>query len=552
MGYAGNRIVRTPHIDSLAEAGSWFSRFHVASSTCMSNRASFMTGRMPSLHKVRYNGVPLPLEAVTFVDLLRAGGYRTALIGKSHLQGMSTEATRVPRRPHDGGDAPPPELAEANRSPFTAEDYGWEFRQRWEQGNRSPVPLPYYGFDEVELVVGHGDRCTGHYEDWLRAKAPELADQRGPDAALKASATGLEKMVYQPALGEDCYPTRYVAERTIEYLRRHAGGHDGGHATGHDGGHVAGHDGGHVTGHDGGHATGQATGQAGTPFFVQCSFPDPHHPFTPPGRYWDMYDPAKVELPPSFFASTRDQIPPLRLLQRDFENNEPLRRWTFPFIAGEAQARECIARNYGQITFIDDAIGEILAELDRLGLRRNTIVCLMSDHGDWMGAHGLMLKGPMQYRDLVRVPMLWCDPDPAFNRGRIDALASTLDLARTILHRVGLAPANGTQGHSLAPLLRGEAERVRDRLLLEYTTQYPYLGFDDVLAVNTLLDDRWRLSVWEGCDWGELYDLAEDPEELRNLWEDPGYAAVRGDLLLRLVHEMQAHAERSPHPLSIA
>ena len=272
VGYAGNRVVRTPHIDSLAEAGSWLSRFHVASSTCMSNRATFMTGRMPSLNKVRCNGVPLPLEAVTFVDLLRAGGYRTALIGKSHLQGMSTEATRVPRRPDDGGDAPPPELAEANRSPFTAEDYGWEFRQRWEQGNRSSVPAPYYGFDEVELVVGHGDRCTGHYEDWLRAKAPELAGRRGPQAALQASATGLEKMVYQPAVGEDCYPTRYVGERTIAYLRRHADGH------------------------------------AGEPFFVQCSFPDPHHPFTPPGRYWDMYDPAEVELPPSFFRSTRDQI----------------------------------------------------------------------------------------------------------------------------------------------------------------------------------------------------------------------------------------------------
>ena len=99
VGYAGNRVVRTPHIDSLAEAGSWFSHFHVASPTCMSNRATFMTGRLPSLNKVRCNGVPLPLEAVTFVDLLRAGGYRTALIGKSHLQGMSTEATRVPRRP---------------------------------------------------------------------------------------------------------------------------------------------------------------------------------------------------------------------------------------------------------------------------------------------------------------------------------------------------------------------------------------------------------------------------------------------------------------------
>ena len=114
-------------------------------------------------------------------------------------------------------------------------------------------------------------------------------------------------MVYQPAVGEDCYPTRYVGERTIEYLRRHAG----------------------------------------EPFFVQCSFPDPHHPFTPPGRYWDMYDPAEVELPPSFFSSTRgrhralsrNQQPPGRY---DHLNPRPPR----PHQRGQRVLRRRFARDH--------------------------------------------------------------------------------------------------------------------------------------------------------------------------------------------------------------
>jgi len=85
VGYAGNSTLKTPHIDSIAERGSWFERFYVASPVCMPNRATFMTGRMPSLHGVRHNGIPLDLDQTTFVDLLRTAGYRTGLVGKCHL-----------------------------------------------------------------------------------------------------------------------------------------------------------------------------------------------------------------------------------------------------------------------------------------------------------------------------------------------------------------------------------------------------------------------------------------------------------------------------------
>ena len=86
LGCAGHPVVRTPNIDAIAARGTLFENFHVASQICMPNRASLMTGRMPSVHGLRYNGLALPARAVTFVDVLAKGGYKTAAIGKSHLQ----------------------------------------------------------------------------------------------------------------------------------------------------------------------------------------------------------------------------------------------------------------------------------------------------------------------------------------------------------------------------------------------------------------------------------------------------------------------------------
>ena len=157
----------------------------------------------------------------------------------------------------------------------------------------------------------------------------------------------------------------------------------------------------------------------------------------------------------------------------------------------------------------------------------------------------------MQYQSVVRTPFAWRDPDPRFNRGRIDELGSTLDLSRTVLSRAGLEPYNGVQGADLCPLLRGEGA-VRDRVLVEYTTQYPYLGLDDLVTVSTLIDRRWRISVWQNRDWGELYDLAADPHELNNLWSDPAAAPDKEAILVKLIHAIQNHADTSPWPLSVS
>ena len=104
----GHPVLQTPNIDRLAARGRRFDRFYVANPVCMPNRATLMTGRMPSLHGVRHNGISLSLQANTFVDLLRVNGYRTALLGKSHLQNFESR-TPILRRaaPPSGRDLPP-------------------------------------------------------------------------------------------------------------------------------------------------------------------------------------------------------------------------------------------------------------------------------------------------------------------------------------------------------------------------------------------------------------------------------------------------------------
>jgi arylsulfatase A-like enzyme len=103
LGCYGHPILRTPHIDSIAARGIRFERFYVATPVCMPNRATLMTGRMPSVHGARSNGLPLSLRANTFVDALRASGYATALVGKSHLQNFTGHPPILKRPPGAAG-----------------------------------------------------------------------------------------------------------------------------------------------------------------------------------------------------------------------------------------------------------------------------------------------------------------------------------------------------------------------------------------------------------------------------------------------------------------
>jgi arylsulfatase A-like enzyme len=263
-----------------------------------------------------------------------------------------------------------------------------------------------------------------------------------------------------------------------------------------------------------------------------------------------MAKPEDVAAPPSFHAEHAGLPPHMRWLYEMRDTGRAVKHTQALFACSEREAREAIALNYGSIKCIDDAIGRVMAELPMQD-GRDTVVIFTSDHGDFLGDHQILLKGPVHYRGLVRVPFIWADP--AGPKGeRSVALTQTTDIAPSILERAGLEPWNGIQGRSLFPLMKNQKEKLRERLLIEEDGQRHYLGFDGRVRMRSVITPRYRLSMYEGVSWGELYDRREDPDELVNLWEVPSAREARAGMTEELSRAMLEHAETSPYPTRIA
>lgn len=506
LGCYGHPVLRTPHIDSIAARGTAFDRFHVASPVCMPNRSSLMTGRMPSVHGVRSNGIPLSRNAVTFVDLLRDAGYRTALIGKSHLQNF-TEWPPIIKRPaaRAGYHEPAPPLRQALRNDLDARAYEQETPEHW-RTEAAAVATPFYGFDHVTLVRAHGDEPGGDYDRWLDARDPKARGLLGPKNSLPHDY--ICPQAHRTAIPAELYGTAFLGERAAAYLD-------------------------------------EADGEA--PFFLMVSFPDPHHPFNPPGKYWDMYKPDDFPVPEAFRRN--DWTPPtlVQSIIKERESGKANLTGMNTIGVSPREAQEARALTCGMIACIDDAIGHVLSALDRSGRREDTVVIFTSDHGDHLGDHRLMLKGAEQYQSIVRVPFIWADPDGSTRPARSGALASTMDISATVLERARIEPFSGIQGRSLLPAIAG-GRPVRDEIFIQYDHQAPSPGADVPPRVHTVIDDRYRLSVFHGTQWGELYDLVNDPGEFENLWDVPAHAGTRARMVERLLFAEIEHVDRVPLP----
>ncbi len=162
-----------------------------------------------------------------------------------------------------------------------------------------------------------------------------------------------------------------------------------------------------------------------------------------------------------------------------------------------------------------------------------------------MGDHQLLLKGALHYRGLVRVPFIWSDPQ-AQTRGLVSTgLCGTLDMAETILSRAGLQGHNGIQGADLMPAIKGGATG-HDSVVIEEHQRRGYMGFKNNFRARSLITREHRLTLYEGVEWGELYDFAADPYELKNLWDDPGSKELRHELTEKLARKMMELADSSP------
>jgi arylsulfatase A-like enzyme len=264
------------------------------------------------------------------------------------------------------------------------------------------------------------------------------------------------------------------------------------------------------------------------PWLMSVNIFDPHAPFNPPKEYLDRYD---LETLPGPYFRESDLSSQAKLAGVDFQN--PPRR------PEEFNARWIQAAYYAMIELIDDNVGRMLDALEESGQLENTVVIFMSDHGETLGDHGLLLKGNRFYEGLVRVPLIFSWPGH-FPTGVIsDALVELTDIAPTLLELAGLPPIEGAAGRSLLPILTGEAEphQHREFVRCEY---YRALNPDGPgrdegdfhIHFGTMhRTRRYKLCVYHGHPVGELFDLEADPWEFENLWDDPAHAPVRFDLL---------------------
>jgi arylsulfatase A-like enzyme len=179
-------------------------------------------------------------------------------------------------------------------------------------------------------------------------------------------------------------------------------------------------------------------------------------------------------------------------------------------------------------------------------------VIFTTDHGDFLGDHRLLLKGPAHFEGITHVPFIWAEPGARAPRTS-DALAGTLDIASTILDRARVQPYNGIQGASLVPSIEDAGARLaRPSMVIEDDQQRPAFGMPSGVRMRTLVTPRWRMTIIQDDPYGELYDLANDPHEMDNLFDDPAHRAIRAELMGELAYRQMELADRSPLPTSRA
>jgi choline-sulfatase len=268
----------------------------------------------------------------------------------------------------------------------------------------------------------------------------------------------------------------------------------------------------------------EAAREPDRPWALVVSTEAPHDPYVVPRELYDRYDPAALDLP----ASADDDLAGRPALYRRI-------RRTWDALADD-EIRQATACYYAACSGIDDQVGRILAALDATGQAEETLVVFTSDHGDYLGAHGLWLKGVVPSEEVYRVPLILRGPGVPAGL-RVEAPVSLLDLPRTLV-RLLLGEDFGGHGRDLGPWLEGaappdggEAHAEFHGQRLRYTQRIVWHG-------------RHKY-VFNGFDDDELYDLEADPHERRNLAADPAHAATLRAMAARMWAEVRRSGDRT-------
>ncbi len=259
------------------------------------------------------------------------------------------------------------------------------------------------------------------------------------------------------------------------------------------------------------------------PFFMYLAGSTPHDPRIAAPKYLDLYDPAKIPLPPNY----RPFHP--------FDNGELFIRdeKLAPWPRTPEIVREHRRDYYGVITCMDEQFGRLFDALRELGEYDNTLLLFSSDQGIAIGDHGLFGKQNL-YEGSMGVPLVLAGP--GIPKGKAsDAFAYLFDLFPTVCDLVGAPVPAGLDGKSLAPVVRGEAEGVRDTIFLAYRN-----------VQRAVRRGRWKLIRYPAVDWTQLFDLEADPHETKDLAADPAQAGRIRELLAAMAEEQKRFGDDQP------
>ncbi len=355
---------------------------------------------------------------------------------------------------------------------------------------RRTQPHPPYGFQTAEVAEGDQQLIDDAYFRWLRTTNPDLFVQYLAEMYEGGHADG-----YKSKLPEKYHLSRWVTDRSIDWLKNR-----------------------------------RTTKQ---PFFMKVSYFDPHHAFNPVEPYASMYD--DIDVPePVFEDGAIDSKPQhYRNYLKSCQN-----------MTRDSKRMTAIIKSYhAMVAHIDACVGDLMKTLEDQGLAQDTVVMFTSDHGELLGNHGLLWKGPYMLDDLLRVPMVVGIPGGPGKGQVTDELTSAVDIFATLGSVAGLADFPRHSGRRFIDSdLNLFPDQPHEYVLTEW--EHPKASSSD--SLRCLRTKTHKLVHYNHSDEGELYDLQNDPHEFRNLYEESAHKA----LCHQLTDQLAGHylSRRPPVP----
>jgi uncharacterized sulfatase len=418
LGCYGNKDMKTPFFDQLAEQGMRFEKAYTTQPVCGPARSSIFTGLFPHSNGSWANAMPLSDNVKTVGQRLDDQGIRTAYIGKWHL---------------DAGD--------------------------------------YFGKGECP------DGWDAEY--WYDMKN-YLLELDGDERTASRSVEIMEK----EGVTEDFTFAHRVSNRAVDFIQRYKD----------------------------------------DDFFLVVSYDEPHHPYVCPEPYSSMYKDYELRKSPNVWDNLEDKPEHQQVWSGNerFRNKDDLKIQKQFF--------------FGCNSYVDYEFGRVLKQIEQQ--IPDAIVIYTSDHGDMLHNHSLLEKGPVMYEEVTRIPFIVRWPEMIEPGTVCNEIVSHVDVTPTVMDIFGLPIPKLLEGCSLSPIFHNSEETLHDTIFMEFGRfEIDHDGFGGFQPIRAAYDGRYKL-ILNLLTSDELYDLQEDPQEMKNLISKSEYSSIRKDLHQKILSWM--------------